>query len=224
MNAEDSRPLSENRFSQLIRLAREGDNDALGELLSAYRNYLLLIANEGLDNEIQAKLGASDIVQQSMLYAQTKIGQFRGESETEFKAWIRKIVNNEVIDNFRKFHTTRRRRANRETSLDDSQQFTAEPTDELRTPSTEALVREQTELVRSAMKQLPEKYRHVIELRNLEALPFDVIGQQMECSADAARKLWFRAIVKLQEAFHGLYPEIQSSILQSLTGKSKPDE
>lgn len=47
--------------------ARAGEADALGRMLEAYRNYLLLVANQEMDPRLKAKGGASDPVQQTFL-------------------------------------------------------------------------------------------------------------------------------------------------------------
>jgi RNA polymerase sigma-70 factor (ECF subfamily) len=46
---------------------------------------------------------------------------------------------------------------------------------------------------------LPDDYRRVIELRYLEEQSFEEIGARMQRSADAARKLWARAVERLQQ-------------------------
>ena len=54
-------------------------------------------------------------------------------------------------------------------------------------------------MLEQAMAQLPNDYQQVLRLRNWEQLPFDEIGVRMNRSRDAARKLWSRAILQLQE-------------------------
>jgi DNA-directed RNA polymerase specialized sigma24 family protein len=49
-----------------------------------------------------------------------------------------------------------------------------------------------------SLQQLPEHMRTVILLRQREYLSFAQIGEQMGRSADAARKLWVRAIARLR--------------------------
>jgi len=66
------------------------------------------------------------------------------------------------------------------------------------TPSMEALAHEKAEAVARALERLPEDYRRVITLRNQERREFDDIGRLMDRSPDAARRLWSRAIERLQ--------------------------
>jgi RNA polymerase sigma factor (sigma-70 family) len=70
--------------------------------------------------------------------------------------------------------------------------------DEGSSPSAQARAREQDAALERAMEQLPESYRQVIQWRSLERCSFEMIAQRLHCSAGAARKLWTRAIEKLQ--------------------------
>lgn len=224
VNRSDSQYLPDGRFGQLIQRARTGDQEAVGELISEYRNYLLLIANEELDQGIQAKLGPSDVVQQTMFAAQNKLDQFQGQSEKEFRAWIRKILKNDLLDSNRKYRNAKRRQVSLETSLDDSQTIEPEPADRFHTPRTDALLNEQAELLQVALSQLSEQHQHVLHLRNWQELSFGEIGSQLGCSADAARKMWYRAVVKLQETFHRLNPGMKSSLIESMAAEIEADE
>jgi len=53
--------------------------------------------------------------------------------------------------------------------------------------------------VADAISQLPDDYRDVIMLRNLQRLPFSDVAQQMGRSRPAVQMLWMRAIKKLEE-------------------------
>jgi RNA polymerase sigma-70 factor (ECF subfamily) len=66
-------------------------------------------------------------------------------------------------------------------------------------PSTEALAREQIEELDRALARLPEHYRQVVLMRHREGLSFEAIGQRLERSGEAVRKLWARAVEQLQE-------------------------
>ena len=73
----------------LIRLARAGDEQALGDLLALYRNYLKLLARLQIDRQLQRKLDASDVVQDLLLHAHRAFANFRGRSEEELLARFR---------------------------------------------------------------------------------------------------------------------------------------
>jgi hypothetical protein len=67
----------------LLAAARRGSREALGQSLEACRRYLLAIADRQLDQDLQAKGGASDLVQETFLEAQRDFGQFHGPSPDE---------------------------------------------------------------------------------------------------------------------------------------------
>lgn len=177
--------------------ARAGSPEALGRLLEACRNYLLLIANDALQREVQSKAGASDMVQETFLQAQQHFERFAGSTEEELLGWLRRILLNHVANFTRRFRGTDKRDVGRELALDDT------PVGGLRlpgeTPSGEVVAREDDAALQNALARLPEHYRQVIEWRNFEELPFDEIGRRLDRSAAAARKLWVRALEELKK-------------------------
>ena len=193
-------------FSRLLKQARAGDRNAIGQLVDRWRDYLLLIANEDLDQEIQGKVGPSDIVQQSMLAAQAKIADFRGANETEFRAWVRRIVCNNLADARRHYKTVKGRDIKRERKSDESAIIAPPLVDAANTPGTEAVKKERADILKQAMQNLPENYRQVIHLRNWDEIPFTEIGRVMGCSEEAARKLWYRAVMRLEEIINISHP------------------
>src|SRR5262245_28011841 len=104
------------------RLDREGaamthdvaDADA-DRPLERYRAYLGLLARAQLPGALRGQLDASDLVQQTLLQAHRKRGQFRGHSDAEFLAWLRAILARLLVDVARRDGP---RRAGRERSLE----------------------------------------------------------------------------------------------------------
>lgn len=199
-------------FGELVAAARAGEIAALSSLLEQCRDYLLLIANEDIDRGLQAKLGASDFVQQTLLAAHQNFRQFRGTSGEEFKGWLRQILHNDLNQARRYFFATARRSIDREHRLDDSQIVQPSIIDAMHTPGTDAMHKEEVRTLESALSSLPDDYRHVIRLRNWDELSFGEIGRRMNLSEDAARKLWYRAILKLQSQLQ--------SVLNPIDGKA----
>jgi len=65
-------------------------------------------------------------------------------------------------------------------------------------PSQVLMATEQAQALRAAIRQLPADYRQVVLLRNIERLQFNEIGEIMQRSGEASRKLWLRAIDRLR--------------------------
>jgi len=172
----DSEP-SQTEFKSLVQRGREGDQEAIGSLLSNYRNYMLLIANQDLDQAVRSKLGASDVVQQSMILAQQNFAQFRGDSENELKAWIRKILQNDLLNVRRHYGTTQQRQVDREIRFQDSKIHHIELLDPNNTPQSEVLLKELAVELERCLDQLSESHRNVIRLRNWQENPLSRLAK-----------------------------------------------
>ena len=85
--AESSDPIE-----QLHRALGEGDAEAQGEILAGYRRWLEVLARMQMETRFQAKFDASDVVQQTLLEAHRDLPAFRGTTEAELLAWLRKIL------------------------------------------------------------------------------------------------------------------------------------
>ncbi len=198
----ESTPLVE----QWLRAARAGSAEALGQALQACRNYLLLVAERQVGADLHAKGGASDLVQETFLDAQRDFARFHGSSEEELLAWLRQILLNNVGNFTRRYRTTAKRAVDRELALggeDSARPGAPLLSDPAPTPSSQAVEREQADALLRAIERLPDDYRQVIVLRYLEGRSFDEIGTALGRSADAARKLWSRAMERLRQEWEG---------------------
>jgi RNA polymerase sigma-70 factor (ECF subfamily) len=185
--------------AQWLPAAQAGSREALGQVLEACRGYLLLIAREELEPALQAKGGASDLVQQTFHEAQRDLARFHGRTPEALLAWMRRLLLNNLA-NFRRDYHRDKRRVSREVPLSGSDS-SARGDLPARTPSPSvALMRdEQAEALERALQRLPEDYRRVIHLRYREEQPFDAIAGLMQRSPNAVRKLWARAIDSLRQ-------------------------
>jgi RNA polymerase sigma-70 factor (ECF subfamily) len=184
--------------SECLRAARAGSRDALGQALEACRNYLLRIAREELDSVLQVKSSPSDLVQDTFLEAQRDFPKFQGGTEAELLSWLRQMLLHNVANLVRHYRGTAKRQVGREIRLTADSNGAAELADAGPTPSALAQAGERQQEVERALDRLPHDYREVIRLRNQARHSFEEIGRLMNRSADAARRLWSRAIERLQ--------------------------
>jgi RNA polymerase sigma-70 factor (ECF subfamily) len=185
---------------ELLAQARSGSREAMGQLLQSCRAYLLMVAGAELDPKLVPKGSASDIVQQTFLEAHRDFANFGGNSEAELLAWLRRLLLNNLANFTRDFRNTRKRAIDREIALDQGSVGRADrvPSPD-GTPSSVLAADEQIQSLQSALQRLPAEYRTVIELRYREKRSFTEIAEQMQRSANAVRKLWQRAIERLQQ-------------------------
>ena len=66
-------------------------------------------------------------------------------------------------------------------------------------PSGQAMAHDQDEALQRALERLPEDYRRVLVWRYQEEKSFEEIGQLLQRTPNAARKLWLRAVERLRQ-------------------------
>lgn len=188
--------------NSLLRRAKSGDEQALGALLEMYRNYLNMLARLHIEPSLRTQLSASDLVQETFLNAKLGLAGFRGETERELIAWLRRIMANRMTDALRRHKrgTPGRRVKQRiEDQINHSSMSlcrmlpTREPT-----PSEQFAHRETEVILADALETLPESYRDVLVLRHLQGLKFAEVAEKMGRSLDSVKNLWVRAIGKLR--------------------------
>ena len=194
------------RPDSLLRRARAGDTQALGDLLALYRDYLKLLAKLQIDRRLRRKLDASDVVQDALLLAHRYFERFRGTSENELVAWLRQILATSMAVIVRHYYGTKQRRVHLEQELrhdldDASRALNARLVPS--TPSDAAAQREEGVLLANALARLPNHYREVLVLRHLEGLSMSDVAQRMGRSIDSVKKVWSRGLIRLRRELEG---------------------
>jgi RNA polymerase sigma-70 factor (ECF subfamily) len=184
-----------------IRLAREGQQDALSDLLETHRNYLRLLAASCLHRGMQGKTDPSDVVQETLLKVHENFRQFRGTTELEWMAWLRRILVHQLAD-IQKGFQRQRRQVSRERSLEILVDHSSAMLCNMvpapgPSPSQEAQRREAAALVADALEELEPGDRDVVILRNLHELDWNAVGEKTGRSPDAARMQWARAMLRV---------------------------
>ncbi len=194
-------PIETNPETLLAR-ARAGDEDSLGRLLESYRSYLRLVARSMIYASLRPRVDPSDLVQEVFQKAHRDFPQFAGTGEPAMVAWLRAILIRSLVDQV-KHHRAQERDYRRQKSLelllDQAGQAVhdalAAP---IASPSSVVSRREQAVLLAQAIDRLPDHYREVFVLRNMEHVPFDEVATRMGRSPVAVRKIWTRAVMALK--------------------------
>lgn len=188
---------------QLVARARRGDRGALGRLLESYRPYLRVLAELQIDEALQAKLDASDVVQQAFLEAHQGFAEFRGLTERELMAWLRQILARTLTDHVHRRYRRRSRAIQFEQSLHEELDRSSAALDRGlalngTTPSQNAVRREQAVILANALDKLSKDYRRVLVLRHLKGLKFPDVARRMDRTLGATKQLWRRAAAELR--------------------------
>lgn len=189
---------------ELLARAKAEGGEQFGQLLELYRDYLRLLASLEIGQRLQLKMDSSDLVQETMLKAHKDFHGFRGTSEAEFAAWLRKVLISVLCGALRKYLGTQKRDIRLERALQadierSSLLLGRGFADPHSSPSQQASKREQSVLVASALGRLPKDYRDVLILRHINDLTFPEISRQMGRSLDSVEKLWMRGLASLRK-------------------------
>jgi RNA polymerase sigma-70 factor (ECF subfamily) len=150
-------------------------------------------------------VGGSDLLQESLLHAAQHVRQFEGTSEEQWRAWLGRIAEREVLRQRRVHLDAEMRTVAREQALAAEGSRSSEAgllpqlAGEQSTPSVAAMRNERAAVLAEALTRLPEDYRQVVLLRNLEGLDFPEVAQRMNRSDGAVRVLWVRALKRLRD-------------------------
>ncbi|MGE0042644.1 MAG: sigma-70 family RNA polymerase sigma factor [Vicinamibacterales bacterium] len=172
----------------LLARLRSGDDDAYETLVRAYGGRLLAVARRFLGSEDDAR----DVVQDAFLSAFRSLDRFEGQAR--LSTWLHRIVVNAALMKLR----TRRRKP--EEPLDpllpayrDDGHY-REHLSSWDEPADVALERRETrDLVRRLIDSLPETYRTVLMLRDIEGLGTEETATMLGVSTNAAKIRLHRA-------------------------------
>jgi len=171
--------------------------------LERHRAYLELLARLHLHPRLRSKLGASDIVQQTLLKAAQNLRQFKGRGNAEMAGWLRRILSNTLIDAVREFEGAKRdvclERSLEATLTQSSARLEASLQGSANSPSEQAMRHEQLMQLSAALGQLPEDQRQAVEMHYLQACTVVEIAGQMARTERSVAGLVRRGLQKLRE-------------------------
>jgi RNA polymerase sigma-70 factor (ECF subfamily) len=163
--------------------------------LEVYRAYLLALARSQIAPRLRGRIDPSDVVQQTLLKAHGRRGDFRGTTEAERFGWLRAILHRHLADELRRLGRCGR-------SLDDLEQASARlerwMIAEDPSPSRCAIHQERLLQLAAALARLPEDQRTVVELHHLRGRPISAAAEAMGKTTAAVGSLLFRAMKALR--------------------------
>lgn len=183
---------------QLVELARNGDETAFPELVKRYSRRILRVARNITNNDEDAE----DVLQESFLKAFTHLDGFQGNSK--FYTWLVRIAMNEALMKLRK------RRTGKVVSLDE-ELSTGEDTVVREvavwdgTPEDRYSQEEMREILDRTIASLPEGFRTVFVLRDVEELSTEETADLLGLSIPAVKSRLLRARLQLREKLTRLF-------------------
>jgi RNA polymerase sigma-70 factor, ECF subfamily len=181
-------------------MGETGEGPGIGRL-EPFRPYLRMLARMAWDQGLQPKLDPSDVVQETLLQAQRNLGQFRGTTDAELAAWLRRILANQLAQ-IKRTYRRGKRDAARENSyegmLEQSSMRLAGLQAEVTSPSEQAECQERALRIAASVESLPEGQREAILLHYFQDLTLPEVAERMEKSTTAVAGLVHRGLKKLR--------------------------
>jgi RNA polymerase sigma-70 factor (ECF subfamily) len=185
-------------FEEILAKARDGSPTSLGRLFELKRKYLLTVAHRQIGADLQGKVGASDLVQETFVEAQKGFERFQGTTEVEFLAWLSAILTNRFSNIARHHRLTQKRAIGRNISDAAASIAIRQAMSDMLTPSTQLVAEEEKRRLHVALDSLPAEVREILVMRIWQRASFAEISEALGCSVEAARKRFFRAVEELQ--------------------------
>src|SRR5713101_4570329 len=194
--------MTETNEAGLIARILAGEKELFHELIRPFERMVYLTLISILKNETEADDGA----QEAVISAYRHLSSFRGEAK--FSTWLTTIAINEGRKRLRKA------KGAAEESIDERIQgregeYTPAPLTDWREIPLEALERKELrEALRVAVAELPDIYRQVFTLRDLEELSIEETAEALGITTGAVKVRLHRARIMLQKR---LVPFLQTA-------------
>jgi RNA polymerase sigma-70 factor (ECF subfamily) len=189
---------SREREEWLIECTLQGRHEAFGDLVQPHLDAVSRFARLRLRSDSEVE----DVVQQAVLRAFRHLGSFRREAS--FKTWLCAIALNEAI------HLRREQAVKRAGSIEDVQDATLD--DPRQRPDAQLQTTQEVARLRQAVARLPEKYRALIQLRDLRELSVRETALSLSLSLAAVRTRHHRARKLLERSLRSVRgPSVRKS-------------
>lgn len=185
---------------ELVGLARGGDEAAVRTLVRRHNRQLFRVARGVVRDDAEAE----DVVQATYVRAFTSLGTFRGEAL--LSTWLTRIALNEALGRLR------RRRPTAELSdldADNDQQgghpimFPTSPAQA--SPEIEVARNQVRHILEQAVDDLPETFRMVFVLRDIEGLDTEETATHLSIKAETVKTRLHRARRMMRSSIEGRF-------------------
>jgi len=194
---------------ELVELARRGNETAIRLLIERNNQRLFRAARSVLRNDGEAE----DVVQETYVKAFTALASFRGDAS--FSTWLTRIALNEAVSRVRRRKSTSALEAIDQAVSADAGLVSLFPLSLAPLPAdTEAARSEMRQLLETAIDGLPEGFRTVFVLRDIEGLSTEETAEHLKLKPETVKTRLHRARrmlrvvleAELRGSFADLYP------------------
>lgn len=171
---------------ELIRQAAESSEDAFAMLVEKYRTKMFNLAYSMTGN----RETADDIAQEVFIKAYVSLSKFKYKSS--FGTWLYRIAVNTVKDHLRKESRIKK------TSFDERLVSPGIQEDEAVIKEEEQEAEKKKKLLHAAIHTLPEKYRTILTLRDIQGVSYKEITGILNISPGTVDSRLYRARKRLK--------------------------
>jgi RNA polymerase sigma-70 factor (ECF subfamily) len=190
----------------LLERARAGDRAALNELFTRHRERLCRMVGLRLDRRLQARIDASDVVQEAYVEVVTRLDEYLRDPRLPFFLWLRLVVGERLLKVHRHHLGAEMRDAALEVSLyrgalpaASSEVLAAQLLGKHTSPTQAAARAERAMRLQEALNSLDPIDREVLTLRHFEELTLAETAQVLGIGSAAAAKRYVRALKRLKD-------------------------
>ncbi len=190
----------------LIERARAGDRAALNALLARHSDRLRRMVEIRLDARLQARLDASDVVQEAFVEVAGRLEEYLADPKMPLFLWLRLVVGERLLRLHRHHLGTQMRDAGREVSLyrgalpaASSAALAAQLLGKHTSPTQAVLRAERILRLQEALNALDPLDREILSLRHFEELTTAEAARVLGIEESAAAKRYFRALKRLKD-------------------------
>jgi RNA polymerase sigma-70 factor (ECF subfamily) len=178
--------------AECIRRILAGETHLFHELIRPCERSIYFLLLSILKNETDVE----DVAQETVIKVYQNLDKFRGDSQ--FRTWVLSIARNEGLGRLRKIGTRREDSLDAETDEQTGDYTPAILTSWREIPSEALEQKELGAILRNAIEGLPEIYRNVVLLRDIEEMDIRQTAAALSISEAAVKVRLHRARALLQ--------------------------
>jgi RNA polymerase sigma-70 factor, ECF subfamily len=190
----------------LVNRARAGDREALDAIFTRHRDRLRRMVEIRLDRRLQARVDASDVVQEAYVDVIGRLDEYLRDSALPLFLWLRLVVGDRLMKVHRQHLGAQMRAAGREVSLyrdalpiASSAALAAQLLGKFTSPTQAAVRAERMLRLQDALNSLDAIDREILSLRHFEELTRREAAQALGIAEAAAAKRYVRALKRLRD-------------------------